>query len=228
MSFQINELYDIIKPKLNIMIIGSSNCGKTALIKNIRSIFKNKYCIDTLIIFSGGSYSSVEEIYAYKYFEENFSIAGCESDCEPLNNNKYAELIFISSEYQNKIVLIEKIGNNIIGNEIDYSSPHTFLVVNKNKPLQLCETEIESTYLTKYNDNPYCYNNVRKLSININNGYSMYHFKNDDLHEKLQIRLKELENIILNIMLCMKNTENNDMWIPNDLILLILNKFTFL
>ncbi len=223
-------LYDVIKPNIDIKIIGPSDCGKTKLTTNILAILNKKYFIDAKLVYLGvhNNNRAIATIHAYTLYNEIFHIVEYSSDYEPKSIlEPPGHISFIHSNLLNKQQLLKKYNNLLSDDEINYSSQYAFFVTSLAEPLQLCETEIETSYLTKYNENPFCYNNVRNLIFNIKNNYSLYHNENGELYEKLHLRLKELEDKICNIKLCMKHG-NDNLWLPSELNLVIINMFIYL
>ncbi len=223
-------LYNLIKPDIDIKIIGSSNCGKTVLTDNILTILNKKYLISPARIYfdAHNNNSKIEKVYAYTSYGKRFYILEYSSNYEPTSRSQPpGHISFVNTEYINKKTLLRKYNNLLSDGEINYSSPHTFFIASLRKPLQLCETEIDTTYLTKYSENPFCYYNVRNLVFNIKNRHSLYNDENGKLYGELQSRLKELDDKICHIKLCMKHV-NDNLWLPSELNLVIINMFIYL
>ncbi len=223
-----------IEPNFNIVIIGHNNCcGKSALERNILYMLREKkYLIDKL---------------TFKYESKRFKFFTHDDIIWTKYGNQIMKydhaLFFVHSNYHNAEIIINQYYNSLkiptnlnqnykpLNNPISYNvlkqypTYNTFYVM-QNGPIELYVPEYKETYPIFYNEKPFCYNNVLKLTNNILNRYSMFHNKTSDLYKQLQMRLKDLD-ILCCYICCMKNNENN-IWIPNELNLEIIHLFFLL
>jgi hypothetical protein len=203
------QQYDLteLEPNVNIKIIGPPTpCGKTCLERNIMYILSAKNCTIE-------PYNGIGRFYISPNNQERFSII---VTCNKSDNAN--DLIFIHADY---------FKDNFVGNvnEEDFSTPYTFFVLHKGT-IKKCIAENQFTYLDMYNKMPFCYDNITNLINIISNSYSIHHKMYGILYGKLQFRLKELDVIYCTIY-CTRNSENNNIWLPNELNLEII-KLLFL
>ncbi len=236
------EYYDLrsIKPGYNFIIICDDQSEKNTLKRNIMYFLTNKKCIIRDSYYHSGKY----DIQYYSFKSKIFNIIIHSSNSAPSNYDNL-DIVFIHSQCFNKNIIAQnyfKNGfiydcfnyvcgyftnnnkNNVtyINNISNYYNPCTFFVLYKNT-IQLCKAEYETTYLTKFREMPYNYNNLAKLNNNILNGYSLYNKQYGKLHSNIQSKLKTLGKIHIGF-LCLKHY---DIWLPNELHLEII-KLLFL
>ncbi len=217
------ERFDLcdLEPGFNIGIVGVA-CHDNAILKNtISHILETK--LKGLGIFK--VFSDYKRIKRYTYTDGNqlkeFEIAKLHP--KRWESNNY-DIIFVHSLFKHKIKVINKC--NIISDMIEYSSLDDFFLV-QNGTIKICSPEYRATYLINYNENPFSYNNVMTLNKNISNGFSVYFKINGFLYNSLQTRLKEID-IIYFAILCLKNNVDENIWLPNELHLEIINLFCLL
>ncbi len=140
-----------------------------------------------------------------------------------VHSSHYSAEIIINQYYKSlKIPINSPTPYNLLK---QYLPSNTFFVM-RNGPIELYIPECSDTYLKFYNEKPFCYNNVMKLTTNISKKFSMFHGKKSNLYEQLQTRLKELD-VICCYICYMKNNDNN-IWLPNELNLEIMKLFFLL
>ncbi len=226
------EYFDLhtIKRGYNYLIMGPNVCGKNILSKNIINMLSNRKCA---IGNAQRQQNGIDTQYYY-YNKSNklklFNIIVYDPYSAPFNYGEL-DIVFVHSQFIHKKIVIQRYFNNgYTCNDINYinimenySSPYTFFVLQNFNIPTLCKAEHDDTYLTTFNDKSFDYNNVKKLTNNILNNFSVYHKKNKELHLVLQSRLDQL-NQIYNGIFCLNN---NDVWIPSELNLEII-KLLFL
>ncbi len=224
-----------IKPNFNIVIIGHDNCcGEVALKRNILYVLREKKYLNTNDL-------------SIKYESKRFKFITHDNIIWTKYGNQIMKydhaLFFVHSNYNSAEIIINQYYNSLkiptnlnqkykpLNNPLpydvlkQYSAYNTFFVM-QNGPIELYTPEYKNTYLDFYNEKPFCYNNVMKLTTNILNRYSMFHNKTSYLCGQMQTRLKELD-VMCCYICCMKNNEN-DIWLPNELNLEIMKLFFLL
>ncbi len=181
------EQFDLcdLEPNINIKITGPSKCGKTQLEQNILHILRAKNCNVTKIHDTTNNYTFNN--YRPENQSDSFSVA-------VINRIYHHEsgLVFSNLDYKN---LKKEIKDKYKFTTEDCMNPYTFIVTFDGQIKYICIAENNLTYSTIFNNNPFCRNNINKLITKIANNYSMFHKINGELHTKLQLRLKELDNL---------------------------------
>ncbi len=204
---------------INIAIIGLL-IDNSMLRRNMSHIFSTKLKdneFKTLVI--NENFGQIKRYnYIHKKQLKEFNIITLYPKKWKLINLNSYDVIFIHSLYKYKNAIINKCG--FINDFIDYSSLDDFFVIQKGT-IKICAPEYTSTYSEIYNKNPFCYNDIIKLSENINNSFSFYHAKDGCLHNELKTRLKELDIIYFTIF-CFSNRKDITVWLPTELNLEIM------
>ncbi len=214
MQFEYFDLCDL-KTNNNIRIVGPHNCGKTFLRSNILYIFRAKGC---RII------GSNDMRITYTHPDNQFTLF----NIEVINyyTTSIEGIIFMHATLVKKKLIDD--GTYEFYNEEDFLDKYMFFVLHNNKILFKCKAEhSSSTYYQIYNRNPFCYNNVVKLTHNIKNKYSMFHETHAVFDHILQSKLKKLYMIYSTIFF-VKNNENKDKWLPSELNIEIIKLFSLL
>ncbi len=207
------EYFDLceLEPNLDIKIIGSAKSGKINLQNNILHILKTK---NYKVVQPHKNYAFYDCTYKDKL--KKLRVALCSED-----NGYGNDLVFFHADHAEDCVKFDKYK---IIEGTDFTNQDDFFVFQHKEFKFKCQAENNSTYSTTFDKNPFCYNTIKKLVYNISNKYSMFHSMYSHLHIKLQIRLRNLY-IIYSAIFCMENNGNDDIQLPSELNLEIINLF---
>ncbi len=201
-----------LNPGVNIKIIGPANCGKTYFQRNILHILQAKNC---------NIMKNNDTQNTYIHPANPFTVFRVEETNFRNNVNDKDNLIFMHTTYIKKLVVANNTYKYFA--EENFTAPYGFFLLHDGKILYRCQAEYSSLeYYLDYNRNTFCYNNIMKLINNITNGYSMFHKTDTIFHHTLQQRLKELY-VIYSTIFSVKNNGSDDMWLPTELNLEIIN-----
>ncbi len=211
-----------IEPCINIIIVGDNMLRKEMMEQTILQILRTKMNNNGFgykMYESHNTTVKTKRYYTGKDTSIRFRITILiGNEWFAIDYSNY-DLVFVHSQFENKNLIMDKY--NILNDIINYSSEDDFFVIQKEN-IQICKPETYRTYFELHDKNPFCYNNILKLKENIIYGYSVFHIIDGSLHKKLQLRLKDLD-IIHFIVFCVENNENNNVWLPKEINLEIIN-----
>ncbi len=219
--------YDLttMNPGINIIIIGSNITKSEMMGQTISQILMAKMNVyNEYDMYESQNFcSKIKRYYSknknqFKEFKITILLLDLQGILKKLNYDNY-NLAFVQSKFKRKKYMMEKY--NIANDMINYSSEDEFFVMQKGK-LQICKPESYSMYFETYQKNPFCYSNIIKLKENITNDYSIFHKNNSTLYKLLQTKLEKLY-VIYSTIYCMKNIEDINIWLPQELNLEIIN-----
>ncbi len=191
-----------LEPNINTRFVGP---GKTPLKQNISHILLAKNCCVVDLD---------EERTSYIYREKG----GIKTaNMMYILNSTDSEMNFTFMHVNNVKKLLTDNGNIELFNEMDFSDPNTFFLIQNGKIKSKCKAEQKSTYSEIYEKNPFRYNNIKKITERITNNYSVFHKNGSDLHKTLQTRLKDLDKIYYAIWSMKIVEQKDDTWLPKDL-----------
>ncbi len=185
---------------------------------NIKYVLRDKSCTYSFV--------NIHENMCIKYYSKEYKQFGYVIVYDTLDYHPKSfsplDTIFIHSQYIHKESVMKNfLENRPVNDLINYSDPETYFVLPCKLIFKLYKAESFFAHSLDFNAKPFDYNNIIKLTNYILNDCSVYHKINDFLHLKIQLRMKQLNQIYCGI-LCLKH---NKLRLPDELIFEIMKLF---